>query len=173
MFEKLLKRKKPSVYLGTLAVAPRSDVKRNIDQWGLFQNEDLDTGMRQSLKEIFLLPSAGDVKAPTSTDLGLDVIVPKFQSGNFMDCALGDIGFPLMWRPNVTVSSRLYYLKSEKTLATFSVTEKMKWNQFIARLFTWRSLFRFRPMFDKKDMDYLLFQACHKLLLKMKKAYDI
>lgn len=167
MFKKLFKPKKPRVYLGILAVALRADFKKNSDQWGLLKSEDLDTGMQQSLKEIFSLPSAQDTNEPTDTDLVLDVIVPKFQSGDFLDISLGDIAFPVFWRPVITVSSRLYYLKSGKTKATFSVTEKLKWRQYFGRVFSWRSLCRFKPLFDKRDMDLLLYQACHKLLLKM------
>ncbi|MCG7948710.1 MAG: hypothetical protein N0C84_20430 [Candidatus Thiodiazotropha taylori] len=170
MFKKILNREKPRVYLGALAVAPRADIKRHVDQWGMFQNEDLDTGLRQNLKEIFSLPSAKEVAAPKSNDLVLDVVIPKFQSGDAWDLTIGDLGIPLMWRPKVTVSSRLYYLKSEKTKATFSVTEKMKLGHYIGRLFTWRAIFRFRPIFDSKDMEYLLYQACYKLLQKMQKA---
>ena len=151
-------------------MAPRADIKKHLDQWGMFKNEDLDSDLGQSLKEIFYLPSACEVDEPKNNDLVLDVVVPKFQSGDAWDLSLGEFGIPLMWRPKVTVSSRLYYLKSDKTKATFSVTEKMKLSQYFSRLFTWRAVFRFRPVFDSKDMEYLLYQACHKLLLKMKKA---
>ncbi len=170
MFSKLLKREKPRVFLGVLAVAPRSDIKRHLDQWGMFKNEDLDSSLRQSLKEIFALPSAQDVDDPQKTDLVLDVVVPKFQSGDAWDLSLGEIGIPLIWRPKITISSRLYYLNTEKTKETFSVTEKMKISYYIGRLFTWRAIFRFRPIFDSRDMEYLLYLACHKLLLKMKKV---
>jgi uncharacterized membrane protein len=170
VLNKLLKKEKPRVFLGTLAVAPRADIKRHLDQWGMFNNEDLDSSLRQNLKEIFSLPSANEVSEPKGNDLVLDVVVPKFQSGDAWDLSLGDFGIPLMWRPEVTVNSRLYYLKSEKTKATFSVTEKMKLGQYVNRLFTWRAFFRFRPVFGSKDMEYLLYQACHKLLLKMQKA---
>lgn len=170
MFRNILKREKPRVFLGTLAVAPRSDIKRHLDQWGMFKNEDLDSSLRHSLKEIFSLPSAQNIEDPKNTDLVLDVIVPKFQSGDAWDLSLGDIGIPIMWRPKITISSRLYYLNTEKTKVTFSVTEKMKFSQYIGRLLTWRAVLRFRPVFDSKDMEYLLYQACHKLLLKMQKA---
>jgi len=170
VLNKLLKKEKPRIFLGTLAVAPRADIKRHLDQWGMFKNEDLDSGLRQSLKEIFSLPSAYEVNEPRYNDLVLDVIVPKFQSGDAWDLSFGDFGVPLMWRPKVTVSSRLYYLKSEKTKVTFSVTEKMKLSQYLSRLFTWRAAFRFRPVFDSKDMEILLYRACYKLLLKMQKA---
>jgi hypothetical protein len=170
VFNKILKKEKPRIFLGTLAVVPRADIKRHLDQWGMVKNEDLDSSLRQNLKEIFSLPPANEVHEPKSNDLVLYVVVPEFQSGDAWDLSLGDFGIPLMWRPKVTVSSRLYYLKSEKTKATFSVAEKIKLGQYISRLFTWRAFLHFRPIFDPKDMEYLLYQACHKLLLKMQKA---
>jgi len=170
VFSKFLKREKPRVYLGVLAVAPRSDIKRHLDQWGMFKNEDLDSNLRQSLKEIFSLPSAQNVDEPRHTDLVLDVVVPEFQSGDAWDLSLGDIGVPLMWRPKITISSRLYFLNTEKTKETFSVTEKMKFGQYIGRLFTWRAMLRFRPVFDSKDLEYLLYLACQRLIIKMQKA---
>ena len=170
MLNRIFKKEKPRVYLSTLAVAPRTDIKKHMDEWAPFKHEDLDTGLRQSLKEIFSLPAAQEVKEPKESDLGLDVVIPKFQSGDAWDLTLGDFGVPLLWRPKVTVSSRLFNLKSNKTTATFSVTQKLSWRQYLRRLFTWRAMLRFRPMFDKEDMDYLLYEACHKLLLKMKKA---
>ena len=131
LLNKILKKEKPRVFLGTLAVAPRADIKRHLDQWGMFKSEDLDSSLRKHLKEIFSLPPANEVGEPESNDLVLDIVVPKFQSGDAWDFSLGDFGIPLMWRPKITVSSRLYYLKSEKTKATFSVTEKMKFGQYL------------------------------------------
>ncbi len=170
MFSKILKREKPKVYLGAVAVAPRSDIKRHLDQLGMFKNEDLDSNLCNNLKEIFSLPLAEGAENPKNSDLVLDIVIPKFQSGDAWDLSLGEIAIPLMWRPRITISSRLYYLNTGKTKATFSVTEKMKFSLYIGRLFTWRSFFRFRPIFDSEDMEYLLYQACHKLLLKMQKA---
>jgi hypothetical protein len=170
VFNKVLKREKPRVYLGALVVVPRTDIKRHLDQWGMFQTEDPETSISQSLQEIFSLPSVQPVEEPKNNDLVLDVIVTKYQLGDAWGLSLGDYGIPLLWRPKITVSSRLYYLKSKKTKATFLVTEKMKFGKFVGRLFTWRAFLGFRPVFDSKDMEYLLYQACHKLLLKMQKS---
>jgi hypothetical protein len=81
VLSKILRKERPRVYLGTLAVAPRADIKRHFDQWGVFKTEDLDTNLRQSLKEIFSLPLATEVSEPKSSDLVLDVVIPEFQSG--------------------------------------------------------------------------------------------
>ena len=173
MFGEILKREKSRVFLGELAVAPRTDIKRFLDQWGMLKTENLDSNLRHSLKEIFSLPSPQDIKEPKNTDLVLDIVVPKIQPGDAWDLSLGEVGFPIIWRPKITISSRLYYLKTEKTKATFSVTEKMRFSQYIGRLFTWRAILRFRPVFDYEDMEYLLYQACHKLLKKIKKQHDL
>ena len=170
MLDRFLKREKPRVFLGALAVVPRKDMKRYLDQCGLFQNESFDHSLRANLEEIFSLPPASEITAPTSTDLGLDVLIPSFQSGDYWDVSLGEIGFPVFWRPKVTVACRLYHLKSDKTKRTFSVTQKMPWGEFLSRQFTWQALFRFRPTFDAEDMKRLLYGACHSILDKLRKA---
>jgi hypothetical protein len=167
---RFLKREKPRVFLGTLAVVPRTDLKRHIDQWGVFRNEDLESPLRATLQEIFALPPASAVVAPLPTDLGLDVLIPSFQSGDYWDVSLGEIAFPLFWRPKVTVACRLYYLGSQETKRTYSVTQKMGWGEFIGRQLTWRAIFRFRPTFGAEDLNRLVYLACHSLLVKLRKA---
>lgn len=170
MFRKVFKRQKPRVYLGVVAAVPRADIKRHLENSNLFQREDLDKNIRQNLQEIFSLPPKEDVISPENSDLVLDVIVTKFQLGNATFLDLGELSFPLIWRPKVTVCSRLYRLESEETKAIFSVTEKMNAGEFLRRILSWRRLLSFRSDFDSKDMELLLYRACHKLLLKMQKA---
>lgn len=170
MLRRLFKKEKPRVFLGVLAVAPRADLKRHLDEKGLFEDANLDISLRQSLTEIFSLAPVQSASSPLATDLVLDVVIPQFQSGDAWDVSLGEIGFPIFWRPKVTVASRLYSLTTQKIKATFSVTEKMKWGQYLSRIISWRAFLRFRPVFDRKDIEYLLYQACGKLLVKMQKA---
>jgi len=164
------RKEKPRVFLGVLAVAPRTDWKRHFDEVGLLEDASLDTALRDGLTEIFSLPPVPAAPPFRATDLVLDVVIPKYQSGDAWDVSLGHMGFPVFWRPKVTVACRLYSVTTRKTKAIFSVTEKMTWAQYLSRIFTWRAYFRFRPVFDRKDMDYLLYQACGKLLEKMQKA---
>lgn len=158
------------LYLGVVSVVPRKDIKRYLDQLGIIENSDLDTDLRARLLELFQLPSASEVVEPTGRDVGLDLLIPTFQSGDAWSVNLGDIGFPLIWRPKVEIASRLFRLDSGKTLDTFSVTAKLSWRQYLARMFTFRSLFRFKPMFDSSDMQELLDLACYDLISKMRKA---
>jgi hypothetical protein len=165
----IFKKEKPRVFLGTLAVVPRTDFKKT-DEWGVFKSEDFDSHLRERMMEVFSLPPYKEAENPTSSDLVLDVVVPKYQSGDYWDVDLGFFGFPFFWRPKVEIKSRLYYLKTNKTKKVFAVTEKLRWGSYISKLFTWRALFRYRPIFDSNDIDYLFFNACQKLLLKMKEA---
>ncbi|AJQ94866.1 hypothetical protein [Gynuella sunshinyii] len=173
MFKNLFRKEKPRVFLGNLAVVPRTGIKKHFDQWGAFESTDLDSSLSMNLKSIFSLPLASEVDSPRKTDLVIDVVVTKFQAGEALGCTAGDFGFPVMWRPKVSVSSRLYYLVSGATKSTFSQTEKMSLTQYLNRIFSWRAFWRFRPIFDSKDLEYLLYQACNKLLLKIKQKYDL
>ena len=85
------------------------------------------------------------------------------------ELAARGIGLPVFWRPKVMVACRLYYLKSQKTKSTFSVTQKMPWGELGSRQLTWRAIFRFRPPFDAEDMNRLLYIACQSLLVKLRK----
>jgi hypothetical protein len=170
VLKRFFKKEKAMVYLGCVAVAPRSDIKRHLDQWAFYGREDLDSSLRLFLEEIFDLPSAKDVENPTKTDLGLDIVVPKFQSGDIWDVSLGDIGFPVAWRPKIEIGSRLYSLATGKTVHTATVKVKMPWREYFSRLFTWRALLRFKPMFDSTDMNRLLAKACMQLITKLRKV---
>jgi hypothetical protein len=168
------KREKPRVFLGTIVVVPRAGMKPRLDEWGMFQREELETPLQATLQQIFSLPPASEVRDLLPTDLGLDVFVPSFQSGAFWSASLGDIGIPifgvLLWRPKVTVTCRLYSLQTRATKATFSVTKKMPWREYASRLLTLRAFLRLRPIFSADDLNHLLNLACHSILNKLTKA---
>ena len=166
------KREKPRVFLGTFVVVPRAGIKPHFDQ---SKDDEFDGALRSRLKEIFSLPPASGVPDPLPTDLGLDVFVPSFQSGDFRAGApFAELGVPIFyiffWRPKVTVTCRLYYLKSQQTSWTYSVTKKMPWREFFGRAFSAKGLIRFEPLISADDMNHLLQIACHSLLTKLAKA---
>jgi len=149
-------------------------MKPRLDQWGMFQREELETPLQATLLQIFSLPPASEVRDLLPTDLGLDVFVPSFQSGDFWSASLGDLGIPIfwvfLWRPKVTVTCRLYLLQTRETQATFSVTQKMPWREYVSRLLTLRAFLRLRPIFSADDLNHLLKLACHSLLNQLTKA---
>lgn len=168
------KREKPRVFLGAIVVVPRADMKPRLDQWGMFQQEELEAPLYATLQQVFSLPPASEVRDSLPTDLGLDVFVPSFQSGDFWSVSLGNLGIPIfwvfMWRPKVTVTCRLYSLQTRETKATYSVTQKMPWREYVSRLLTLRALLRFRPIFSADDLNHLLYLACHSLLNRLTRA---
>lgn len=170
MLKRLFRKEKPKLYLGCIAVMPRSDIKLHIDEWGIDGREDLDSTIRESLAEIFDLPPASEAITPGKNDLGLDIVVPKFQSGDLLDVTLGEFGFFLAWRPKIEIGARLFNLKSGKTTHTTTVVVKLSWKEYLSRLFTWRALLPLKPMFDSTDINNLLHRACLELLSKLKKV---
>jgi len=133
--------------------------------------EDFDESLRKSLEEIFTFPLAIDVKDAKSSDLVIDVVVPDFQGGEFaLDELALSIPLAAMWRPKVTIASRIYYLKSQKTKKKFLVTQKMSIGEYLDRALSWRGFFRFKPLFDSKDLDYLTSLACFELLQRVRRT---
>ena len=170
MFNRLFKNESARIYLGTLAVAPHSDFKTSIKEWswsGLI-SKDLDEELLKSFEEIFTFPLADEATDPKSSHLVLDVIVPDFEGGEFIADAI--LTFPVlaMWRPKVKVAARLYYLKSKKTKRKFVITKKMSVGEYLNRVFSFRGLLRYKPLFDEKDLDQLISRACYELLNQIK-----
>ena len=168
MLRKYLSKKKARVFLGSLVVAPRTDIKRHLEDWSWQPQENLGAHLQRSLESIFTLPLASEHEDPTKHDYVLDVIVQKYQSGDFWYAYGGDIAFPFLWRPKVTVCGRLYNLKTKKIKSTYTVTEKCTWGQYIGSIIQPQALFGIKPAFGSDVIEYLLNQACYKLLLKMR-----
>jgi hypothetical protein len=81
VFGRFLKREKSRLFLGTLAVVPRTDAKRYFDQNILYgRPEFFDNSLRASLEAVFSLPPAVEITDPKPSDLALDVFVTAFQS---------------------------------------------------------------------------------------------
>lgn len=167
MFERLFRNRKPRVFLGAIGVADRTDLKRHLEQEGNSANEPLDSALHRALTEIFTLQPADEVEDPQSSDLVLDVWIPKYQSGEMLHGYFFDASILLFWRPKVTVSARLSSLVTKQPKRIFSVTEKMRWKQFLGRIL-W-AIGGAQPIV-RQDMDHLLCQACVTLLTKIKKA---
>ncbi|OZG70148.1 hypothetical protein BTA51_27655 [Hahella sp. CCB-MM4] len=169
VFKEWFKKEKPRVFLGNILVVPRNSFK-DIDEWGFFHQENLGEALNEVITDIFQLPLANNVDDPKKTDLVVDVAVVKYQSGDIVDIGLHEIPLFWFWRPKVEVRARLYKLTSGKTLAVFTSKEKMKWGEYWRKMMSLRAFFRFRPVFDKEDIQILLCKSCIKLVEKMKKA---
>lgn len=158
------------MFLGSLAVAPRDDFKRWFESKIRYGVSDMDAAMRQSLQEVFPLPSIDSVTEHQDGDLVLDVVVLHFQSGSTFVLDSGVPFLPIFWRPRVEVKSRLYKLKTGETVQTFAAKQKMPWREFTSRSLNPELAFGISQPFDSNDLKVLLYKACLKLLEKMDKA---
>lgn len=165
MLNRILKREKPNVYLGKITVVPRSYLRRGLEN-SLYTGESLEDSLNTHLNEIFDMPLVGECISPNKTDLAIDVIIESFQSGNYLEMHAGEFSLPVAWRPKINIASRLYNISTGKTKSCVLVTIRLPWKEYFSRLFTWRAIFGFRPMFDADDMKILLSRACLQLLQK-------
>lgn len=174
LFKRKRKRKrkaeKPDVYLGVVAVAPRSDFKRHLESW-VFSNRPVnaDDALRDEINEIFQLPLVSERQSNNATDLGIEIIVPKYQSGELFDVVQGDsMLIPIVWRPKLTIAGRLYTLQNQQTIHTETVSVKMSWGAFVNRVLSLRAFIPWEPLFDESDLKYLLNLACLELIDRMR-----
>jgi hypothetical protein len=156
----------PRVYLGTVAVVPRSDIKRHLER-PMFDGPS-DPALQAHLESVLSLPRASEISQPDTADCGLDVFVAKHQSGEAFDVAAGDFGFPLFWRPAVEVSTRVYALRNKKPITTFHVTKRLSWSEYFNRLLSVRHLLSFSSPFTHQDMVELLDDALFETLTRVK-----
>ena len=177
--KRLFRRERPRIYLGTLAVLPRSDLKRFLEQRGALLDiltgttpQSLDDALRGALIGLFDLPTVDEREDPRSSDLAIDVFVPKYQSGEFLPATIGPVILPFMWRPKVTVAAHVYEIDTRATKAAYSITKKLSWSAYAKRLVSPTVLLPVpgsAPMFGADDVKVLFYKACIQLLEKVEK----
>jgi hypothetical protein len=167
VLKNIFKKEKPRVYLGTLAVVPRTGIKKSFDSWDLTGVVELDGKLKESLAEVFCLPPSSARIEALESDLVLDVLISEFQLGTAL---FSEIPFPILWRPKVTFVSKLSNLNSGKTKRILSITEKMPWAEFFSRLLTFQGLIGLRPSFNVNDLEKLLYIGSGKVFTKIQSS---
>ncbi|WP_342804437.1 hypothetical protein [Alteromonas sp. M12] len=160
---------KPNVYLGSIAVVNDSNLSK-IESFFSITGNSLQDHIHQKLEEIFCLERISSIQEPKKSDVGLDVVIVSLHGGDAFSINFGTVGLPIFWRPKIKLVSRLYNLKQNKTIKTFSVSKSVTWGEFIAKQFSLKGLFRWGPLYHKEDMEILLYQACFELIDRMRKA---
>lgn len=166
MLFKIFKRKK-RVFLGQLMVVPRESWKVDFDSWGLFKSYNLEEALSEKLKKFINLPPAGGVKNHDKNDLALDLAVVDYQGGEFGSVLVVEYPVAIFWRPKICIKGRLYNISSGKTLCTASKTVRCSWSLYITRVLSLNGLFRYKPLFNKEDMEALLCKAAYEVLTKL------
>lgn len=133
--------------------------------------EDLDTTLQQQLEQIFKFPSVESVSNPTKSDVVLDVYIAQYTLGGAMVFSLGQVDMPLLKRPTIVIKTKLYKLISQQTITVFEVQQSLPFKATFRRLLSFRGLFSVKPdVFDQNDLNRLLYQACHSVLVQVKAA---
>lgn len=160
------KKRRPRVFLGTLAVAPRTDLRRCLEQDGN-GTADNHARLQRALTEIFDLPPLSELSAPDSTDLGLDVVVTRFQAGGAwgIDVEAGGFAGPIfwLWAPKIDLGARLYRAATLKTIYTFRIRERLGWRELLRRITNGTGF-----VFDWQDLESLLCRASYRLLAQVR-----
>ena len=160
---------KPRVFLNSLKVVPKGELSF-VEKWIYNEHEGLDLKLHNKLSELLTLPHISTVDEPKSNDLAIDIAVPKYQTGEWGYALFGEVSFPLFWRPRLEIVSRLFEVKSGKTLSTFSVIQKMPWLYYFGRIFTLSSFISIRSQFKPEDFEYVLTLGIFKLIDRMRKS---
>ena len=107
----------PRIYLGRLAVVPRSALKRLLeDASGWFKPEKLEDEIEAALRDLFALPPLASRESPRDSDLLLDVMVPTVQRGSTLAVQFGSFPLSVFWRPKVTVAARHYVISRPRVM---------------------------------------------------------
>ena len=170
MFFRRKPKTRPRVFLGNIAVVPRRDIKRVIE--GLLEPDEdgQDQYLNGALREIFALPQAASADPLLDTDLGIDLFIPGYHTGQ-ADCLdLGIWGVALLWRPKIQLQARLYQLRDRKTVRMFAVTERASLREYVARALSRIVTITDGPLFGRGDMEILLNRASLRLLEKIVKV---
>ena len=131
MFE-WLKLKKPRrcrqpLYLGDLAVVPRSDIRRFFEfDW---KGDETDISLKQWMSETLELPLVNERAYSTDNFLVIDVLLGEYRIGGSGFLDINPYSFLLLWRPYAKLHFRLRDGKTDRLLGNYLVTRKMQWGE--------------------------------------------
>ncbi|WP_305374801.1 hypothetical protein [Photobacterium leiognathi] len=167
MFDRWLKKEKPNIYLGNLAVTSEDYLAKIENVWRIGEPL-LEDHLRAKLKDIFCLDPIPLHRDIQSSDLGLDVVIVTVRGGEMGSLGIDSVLIPVIWRPRIKLVSRLYNLKTDQTMKSFQVSHSVTWQTYMGQLFSFKSLCRSSSIYDLEQMEDLLCQACLILLNKMR-----
>ncbi len=169
-------RAKPRVFLGTLAVVPRGDVKWVLEDMFGDSGQEIEGHLHDQLQEIFALAPASTADPVLKTDLGVDVFIPEYYGGESLSIDLGDwmiwliplaLLIPLFWRPKIELRARLYRLHDRKLVKTFAVRERPTYRECWSPDFSWRGMFGLKRPYGDSETARILDRASLRLLKKI------
>lgn len=169
MLRHFFRKNKPRVFLNSIKVIPGSDLSF-VEKWVYNELENLDVRLQARLREIITLPHTPTAREAEADDLAIDIVVPKYETGDWGHGSIGDFGLLLFWRPRIKITARIFEVRTDKTVSTFSLVQKMPWLYYFGRIFRLSSWFSIRSGFKPEDFECMLIIGLMRLLDKMRKA---
>lgn len=158
------------VYLGQVAVVPRSSFVRTFSELlDVVSRDRTESELREYLLDWLELPSIPN-RAPERNELGLDVFICGYRTGQGIFGNIFGIPAFVFWRPRMELRARLYRLDTGALVSVFDVTRKMPWRMFWSRLLSLKYLLVGWSIADAKDMEMLLGESLISLLNQVRKA---
>ena len=136
-----------SVYLGSIEIVTIGMLQAVVEF--ITTGNLADEQLASWVSELVTLPPASAVADDTEY-LRLDILIESYSQGsNFL------VTTPVLWRPAVTVVSRLVRCPEEKSVDSYRVKKKMDLSQFVSAVLSQIAFFKVRT-FDEDDLRHLL-----------------
>lgn len=142
------------LYIGDLAVVPRSDIHRYFEfDW---EGVDTDVALRDWISETLELPTLNENNGSGNEFLIIDVLLSQYRTGSSGSFDVGAWGFFLLWRPSIRLQFRLREGCGNAVLGNYLVTKKMPWGVYLRKAISWRGIFNIGGVFKDEDVHLLL-----------------
>ncbi|WP_136656295.1 hypothetical protein [Nitratireductor sp. XY-223] len=134
--------------------------------------------IEHSLLEILSLPNLSQRGSANADDLAIDITVSDYDLGCFQLLYAHQFSVPLVWRPEVIMTARVYAPGSNNTICAHTVRYKPGWIKWIRMNLNLRKhlkeLGKYNPRDAKSavgtdDLKYFVRQSCVDLLIKVQR----
>ena len=129
-----------------------------------------DEAIKKAISDLITFPSASMRHISNDTDEAIDIVIPKYEFGEYFPYNIGWFFIPFFWRPTITITARTYNLSTNETIYAATVTQKME------LIVWWKKNIRFssllsinRPNMSIAEIERFTIQAATKLLEKISK----
>ncbi len=149
-------------------MVPRSGLRKALSNF--FEptlDRQIDSLLETTLSQLLDCPPKAARNTADATDLAIDVIVPEYDCGEFSLPNWAGYFVPLVWRPSITVTGRLYVIDSGETISKATVKHSVGWLSFGRKVVSPPKLLGFQSYMTDADMERMTTEAAVKLLSKL------
>ncbi|KAG1668177.1 hypothetical protein GQR58_017954 [Nymphon striatum] len=164
------KRKtKAKIYIGEIIIAPRFSTKNFFSTDLSNFEQQQNTFVEEALHESLNLPLKSSRQNGMATDRALDIIVTELNFGAFEQYCINNFNIPILWRPSISLTARLYSIDSDETIFATTIKHTVSWFSWIANMYSLKKIFSFQSQMTKTDIDRMTIEATLKLLTSIQK----